>query len=170
MKVRVILADDIRIEKGTDKPIVIGLYTDDQIVLKLPAEAPDLSRKSVVVLRLAILFSVAAGELPEGQHVVKFTVTGPDGKSLIKSEGLTVVGSKTVPANLILNLPNFPVVGFGSYDVALEFPEASRSHEYQFKVTKAIVADAVGSAVAGTGVPTQARATSKKRPPTRKKA
>lgn len=171
MKVRVFLADDIRVEKGTDKPLLIGFYADDQIVLRLKASDPDPSRSRVLMMRLAMLFSVAGGELPEGAHDAQFTVTGPDGTSLAKSGGLTVA-AQTNPSNIILNLPNFAVVGLGNYKVLLEFPTAKLSHSYEFRVTKSIVPD-----VSGTSVAESARAkgqgatsTTKKRRPSRKKA
>lgn len=127
-KCKFFLADDVRIEQG-GKPTAVGLYPEDKVVVLMPKQVADPTPdKPIGIPSLAIL---AAFYGAKGTYSMNLELFGPSNRSMgsskieLKGEGGIHYISRFMP---------MPIIGFGSYKLALTI--AKKSFTYKFLVVR----------------------------------
>lgn len=134
-RIRFFVADDIRID-DKQKPLVLGLFVDDQILVELSS---DPTRESPISLQaITILASLIDCR---GQFEVETSLYGPDGSPIFEAQkidgGVSTSNTDMTSSgniNLILKFSPFTVISLGTYRLDLKIDR--KMHSYEFKVIK----------------------------------
>ena len=124
MRVKLIMADDIR-QEASGKQTIIGLLADDTSLLPagvFPETEPDLSRpvelKEIAAIeQLSFMASIA--ELSEGEHHISWQALTPGGQVMADSKPVDVHTTKGRSNSLVFQFKPFPVFAQGEYKIRL---------------------------------------------------
>lgn len=131
--VKFYVADEVRMD-NTQRPMIMGLFTDDLILIDAPKEIVPSQENPIVIQGLCFL--VACIDC-KGEFKTKFNVITPEGNDLFATEDTSGV-AKTVDEvsrnnlNLILNFKPFPIVKYGKYK--LVFTLDTKTYDFTFGV------------------------------------
>ena len=130
---RFFLAEDIRMEAG-GKPLLLGLYVDDTILVDMPDSDPELSYDQPIVLNeMAVLASFPG---TSGKFTGKLSITDSSGKILLQ----TGEGEFQTENNGILNIVSrfrpFIFERFGKFKFVVELDE--NHFEFNFTILRNI--------------------------------
>lgn len=128
-RVRFFIADDVR----TDglKPLVLGLFVDDQVLLDLlsdPTKENPIALQGITVLASFIDCN--------GSFEVEASLYAPDGSAVFegqKFDGITAPegGTPTKNINLILKFSPFTVFLLGTYKLNIKLDKKTYAYEFQ---------------------------------------
>ena len=134
-RIRFFLAEDVRAE--TTKPMIIGLFLDDIIVIEIPAEQPDPSKEAPIVLQsITILSSFIRCK---GSFEANISLYQPNGTAIFEhqkidggvesdqSEGMSNI-------NFIAKFMPFSIFEFGQYRFVIKLDE--QEYVYMFGINR----------------------------------
>lgn len=120
----VILCEDFRQERASDKATIIGYYAGDDIVMDAQALNQHLPTLTYVV-RL---------KDGSGEWSVSWNILGPSGQPLLPNNSEFRTGKKPgVYGLLIIRLNNHPVPEFGRYRLVFEL-EGKKKFEFPYEI------------------------------------
>ena len=123
----VVLCEDFRQERVSDKATIVGYYAGDDIVLDTKALNPQLPTLTYVV-RL---------KDGSGKWNVPWNVLGPHGQPLLpKNSEFKTEKKPGIYGLLIIRLNNHPVPEFGKYKLVFEI-EARKKYEFPYEIKPA---------------------------------
>lgn len=132
-RVKFFIADDVR--QDSEKPMLIGFFPDDKVVVHIPA---DPSREAPVIIgSLAIL---AAFIDCKGSFEAEFSLYLPSGTALVEHQKIDG-GIKSVPSflgksNIYFNMKFVPfgVPELGEYKFVVQLDK--KKYEYNFNIDR----------------------------------
>lgn len=133
-RVRFFLADDIRTDG--QKPLILGLFADDQILLDAPSEPTN--EKPISIHGITVLASFIDCN---GSFDVKTSLYRPDGTPVFEAQkmegGVTVSQEDETPMkniNLIFRFSPFTVSSLGMYKLDIKLDKKTYSYEFQVQM------------------------------------
>lgn len=139
-RVRFFIADDIRAEG--QKPMIIGFFPDDHVGVNIPANMPEPTSETPVVLQsLAILASIIGCT---GAYKAKISLYLPDGSAIFENSDLGEIQpngggqGKSGVINFIAKFMPFHVPQFGQYKFVISL--GRKKYNYEFRIGKSQLA------------------------------
>ena len=130
-RVRFFLADDIRADGP--KPLILGLFADDLVLLESPSEPSN--EKPVSIQGITVLASFIDCN---GSFDVETSLYKPDGtpvfEALKMDDGVTVTQEGETPMkniNLIFKFSPFTISSLGTYKLDVKLDKKTYSYEFQ---------------------------------------
>jgi hypothetical protein len=132
-RVRFFLADEIRTDDQS-KPLIIGLFVDDQVLVNNPLEPKP--EKPIALQSITVLVSLIDCA---GRFDAETSLYGPDGAVIFEGRkiegGVTAhdgesVGLKNM--NLILKFSPFMIPSYGDYRLDLKLDK--KTYKYEFRI------------------------------------
>ncbi|WP_292992536.1 hypothetical protein [Nitrosomonas sp.] len=135
-EVKFYLAEDIRLELN-NRPIIIGLYPRDRIVITLPTDIPALSKEAAVMIPSVSILASLVGF--EGSFAVNISLYAPDTTVLIENSELghivdEGINSAHKEANLIAKFVPFKVTQLGEYKLVVSIKETDLEYKFRIEV------------------------------------
>lgn len=131
------IAEIVRIVDNNSKPDLLGLFPGDILSLIMTEDSADPSREFPVGVQNFSIYVWVKDSVVGTPKT--FEITAPDGKSIFP-EVVKIGNDNDVPQpgaiNTVIQLPGFPVIGFGEYRVNVTFTE--HVYEFSFMVDKII--------------------------------
>lgn len=135
-RVRFLIADDVRAE-GL-KPIILGLFADDLVVIPIPPDQPDPSTGGTPVLlqSLAILTAFIGGK---GSFKMEVSLYQPDGTAIFENKKVEEGISSPTPTkkgniNFIAKFMPFSIPNFGKYRFVIKLDK--KEFTYMFEINR----------------------------------
>lgn len=135
-RVRFFIADDIRTDG--QKPLVLGLFVDDQVLLDLPS-CPT-KEKPVTLQGITVLASLIDCN---GRFEVETSLYGPDGSAIFEAQkidgGVETAQEDQTPTkniNLILKFSPFTVASLGPYRLDIKLDK--KIYHYEFQILRRV--------------------------------
>lgn len=120
---RLYVADEFRVEQS-GKLLVIGLYADGVVVMRVPKNAPKPTKETPYGMDVLSLLVVIGGFI--GEEMVRISI----GKSEVVERQVTLQPGRST--NLHMVLRPFTFAAFGIKEMLLEF--AGTTHKLQFEI------------------------------------
>lgn len=131
------IADMIRIVDNNSKPDMLGFLPGNKFSVTLTSDSDEPSREFPIGIR-ELCFFIWVKESIVGNPKT-FEIIAPDGESIFP-EPLKISSEeyKLEPGavNAVINLPGFPVLGFGEYKANVVFSE--HTYNFSFNVEKIV--------------------------------
>ncbi|GAB3489069.1 hypothetical protein GCM10027399_04580 [Curvibacter fontanus] len=114
--IRFFCADDIRID-GDGKPMLIGFYSDNVIVVNAPKDVKPTRESPLGLASLTFMFTISA---PTGKHRAEISFElGGQLKGGVQVKEFEIAKQKT-SYNVIAKAQPFPVLAFGKQPIHIE--------------------------------------------------
>lgn len=130
-RVRFFIADEIRTDG--QKPLILGLFIDDQILLESPSDPTN--EKPVTLQGITVLASFIDCS---GNFKVETSLYGPNGSPIFEAQkidgGIATNPEGAAPMkniNLILRFSPFTVSSLGTYRLDIKLDKKIYSYEFQ---------------------------------------
>lgn len=126
---RFFLADEVRYESN-NKPILLGFYPDDVVVVPLPNDEPNPDKDHPLAIEgLTILTTFLEGQ---GSFQSRIKLIAPNGDTYEGNH--TVIQSEKLGTMINYTKMNpFPVTDFGKYRFIIALDENEYSYEFEIR-------------------------------------
>lgn len=128
-RVRFFIADDVRTDGP--KPLVLGLFVDDHILL----ESEPTAEKPITIQGITVLASFIDCN---GSFQVETSLYGPDGSPIVERQkidgGIVISGEGATPMkniNLVFKFSPFTISSLGTYRLDIKLDKKTYSYEFQ---------------------------------------
>ncbi len=126
-----LLAEDIRMDAG-GKPIVLGLYVNDMILVDLPDNTPEPSASQPIILpEMAVLASFPD---TNGTFSGTLSIIDPAGKIVLQTGAGEFQTESTGILNIVSKFRPFAVENFGQFNFTVELD--GKIFEFPFSIVR----------------------------------
>lgn len=130
---RFFLTDEVRYESN-NKPILLGFYPDDVVVVPLPDDEPNPDKDHPLAIEgLTILTAFFEGQ---GSFQSRVKLTAPNGEFFESNH--TVIQSEMLGTMINYTKMNpFPVIDFGKYRFTIALDD--KEYDYEFEIRRGLI-------------------------------
>lgn len=133
------LADDVRSEIG-GKCTLVGVYTDDIVIVQMPIGAPDPTpSRPLAIERLAILCSLRG---LTGSAQFELTIAGTNKLGTAQKQNIDAESPNAAHnLNLIARIAPVVVESFGEKSMTIESKELHFRDEFKFQIVRGLLSE-----------------------------